>query len=278
MRRILVLTDLDGSLLDTTTYSYEPAREALALLEQLGAALILVSSKTRSEMEPLRRRLHNSSPFIVENGGALFIPRGIFPFPLEQASIRDGYEVVELGTAYTGLRAALNRIRQELGGRLRGFGDLSIQEVAQLTGLSADEARLATQREYDEPFVVEGDGISWDQLEAAVERQGLRCTRGGRFYHVMGANDKGLASTRLISWYRRAAEQKGEEVVTIGLGDSLNDRPMLAVADYPILIQKPDGSYDPEVQLPHLIRADGVGPVGWNRSLSALLYRLSDST
>jgi mannosyl-3-phosphoglycerate phosphatase len=44
--------------------------------------------------------------------------------------------------------------------------------------------------------------------------------------------------------------------------------------DYPILVQKPDGSYDPGVQLPHLIRAVGVGPVGWNRSLMDLLPTL----
>lgn len=274
MRRILIFTDLDGSLLDTTTYSYEAAVEALALLERLGAPLILVSSKTRSEMEPLRRRLNNHHPFIVENGGALFIPRGTFPFPIEAASTRNGYEVVEIGTPYARLRTALIRIREELGCRLRGFGDLSVEEVAHLTGLSAAEALLATQREYDEPFVLEDEGVAWDRLCAAAAAQGLRCTRGGRFYHLMGANDKGIASRMLMSWYERVAEWDGQRPVTIGLGDSLNDRPMLAEVDYPILVRKPDGSYDPDVQLPHLIRADGVGPVGWNRSLTALLSRL----
>jgi len=274
MRRILIFTDLDGSLLDTTTYSYEAAGDALALLERLGASLILVSSKTRSEMEPLRRQLNNHHPFIVENGGAVFIPRGTFPFPIEEASDRNGYEALEIGTPYARLRTALNSIREELGCRLRGFGDLSVKEVAHLTGLPAAEALLATQREYDEPFVVDGEGVAWDRLIAAVDRQGLRCTRGGRFYHLMGENDKGMASRRLMSWYERLAERDGQQLVSIGLGDSLNDRPMLAVVDYPILVRRPDGSYDPDVQLPHLIRADGVGPVGWNRSLTTLLPRL----
>ena len=274
MRRILIFTDLDGSLLDTTTYSYQAAGEALALLERLGAPLILVSSKTRSEMEPLRLRLNNHHPFIVENGGALFIPRGTFPFPIEKASTRNGYEVVEIGTPYARLRTALNSIREELGCRLLGFGDLSVEEVAHLTGLPAAEALLATQREYDEPFILEDEGVAWDRLCAAAAAQGLRCTRGGRFYHLMGANDKGIASRMLMSWYERVAERDGQRPVTIGLGDSLNDRPLLAEVDYPILVRKPDGSYDPDVQLPHLIRADGVGPVGWNRSLTALLSRL----
>lgn len=274
MRRILIFTDLDGSLLDATTYSYEAAGEALTLIGRLGASLILVSSKTRSEMEPLRRRLNNQHPFIVENGGAVFIPHGTFPFPIEQASAREGYEVVEIGTPYAQLRTALNGIQKQVGCRLRGFGDLSLEEVVRLTGLSDAEAVHATQREYDEPFLVEGEHVDWHRLAAAVDSHGLRCTRGGRFYHVMGANDKGIATKQLMSWYQHLAEREGQQVVTVGLGDSLNDLPMLAVVDHPILVRKPDGSYDPDVQLPHLIRADGVGPVGWNRSLTALLSRL----
>ncbi len=273
-RRILILTDLDGSLLDTTTYSYEAATNALSAIQTMGAVLILVSSKTRSEMEPLRLRLDNHHPFIVENGGALFIPKGSFSFPLEQAAPSGDYEVVEIGIPYARLRTALKEISQELGCRLQGFGDLSLEEVSQLTGLSPADTLLATRREYDEPFVVEGNGVAWNRLLAAAEARRLRCTRGGRFYHLTGGNDKGIASRWLIAWYTRRAQQEGDTLITIGIGDSLNDLPMLAAVDYPILVRKPDGSYDPDVQLPHLTRAEGVGPVGWNRSLMDLLPTL----
>ena len=43
---------------------------------------MLVTSKTRSEVEPVRRALGNHDPFIVENGGAAFLPAGSFPFPV----------------------------------------------------------------------------------------------------------------------------------------------------------------------------------------------------
>ncbi|ULA60911.1 MAG: hypothetical protein LZF60_270239 [Nitrospira sp.] len=274
MRRILIFSDLDGSLLDTTTYSYEHASDALAAIAHRGAPLILVSSKTRAEMEPLRGCLGNHHPFIVENGGAIYIPNGTFPFPLEGSLSRDAYQVFQLGIPYATLRAALKAIRQEMGWRLRGFGDLTLAEVVQLTGMPAGEAQLAMQREYDEPFVMDGQVVAWQDLLAAANRRGLTCTRGGRFYHLMGANDKGIASRRLIEWYRRLVQQEGQSLVTVGLGDSLNDLPMLKVVDYPILIQKPNGSYDPDVQLSRLIRADGVGPVGWNRSLLDLLPTL----
>ncbi|MBA3753310.1 MAG: HAD-IIB family hydrolase [Nitrospira sp.] len=271
MRRIVIFTDLDGSLLDATTYSFDAAKDARSAIQALGAALILVSSKTCSEMEPLRLRLHHHHPFIVENGGALFIPKGYFPFPLDHSTPGRKYDVVAMGVPYVGLRAALKEIGRVLGCRLQGFGDLSVEEIARLTGLSLADAFLATQREYGEPFMVVGNEVPWGQLQTAAETRGLHCTRGGRFYHLLGSNDKGIASRRLMAWYRRLAQEQGQGLVTIGIGDSLNDRPMLAVVDYAILVQKPDGSYDPDVQLPHLIRAEGVGPVGWNRSLMDLL-------
>lgn len=271
MRRIVIFTDLDGSLLDGVTYSFEAAADALSAIHRLEAALVLVSSKTRVEIEPLRLRLRQFHPFIVENGGALYVPNGYFPFDIDAAMPDGDYHVVVLGTSYPRLRAALREIGQALGYRLRGMGDCSIEEIVRLTGLSPAEARLAAQREYDEPFIVEGQGIEWRGLVGAAQARGLQCTRGGRFHHLMGANDKGLATRKLMDYYRRVAQEEEGVLVTIGIGDSLNDLPMLAAVDYPILVQKPDRSYDPDVQFPHLIRAAGVGPVGWNRSLLDLL-------
>ena len=91
---------------------------------------------------------------------------------------------------------------------------------------------------------------------------------------MMGETDKGVASRRLIAWYERRAQQEGRALITVGIGDSLNDLPMLEAVTYPILVRKPDGSYDSDVQFPHLTRAEGVGPVGWNRSLMDLLPTL----
>ena len=126
MRRILILQTSTGACSTRRPIlTRQPA--GLTLIGRLGASLILVSSKTRSEMEPLRRRLNNQHPFIVENGGAVFIPQGTFPFPIEQASAREGYEVVEIGTPYAQLRTALNGIQKQVGCRLRGFGDLSLE-------------------------------------------------------------------------------------------------------------------------------------------------------
>ena len=74
----MLVTDLDGTLLDHDSYDYAAARPCIEHLDELGWPLVLSSSKTASEMKALREALGNSAPFVVENGSAIFIPEGAF--------------------------------------------------------------------------------------------------------------------------------------------------------------------------------------------------------
>src|SRR5512135_2792694 len=78
MKKIVIFTDLDGTLLDEVNYSWSEAQPALNLIKSGATPLILCSSKTRAELEAYRVQLDNHHPFIAENGGGIFIPRGYF--------------------------------------------------------------------------------------------------------------------------------------------------------------------------------------------------------
>lgn len=274
-QQFLVFTDLDGSLLDAATYSWEAARPALGFLRAEGIPLILVSSKTRAEIDSLRIELEDPAPFIAENGGAIFIPRNYFPTMPEGARTRDGLLVIELGAPYATLRHAIREIEQAVGARLRGFRDMSREEVAARTGLALADAELAMDREYDEPFLIEGPSTLIPAIEREARDRGLTVTRGGRFHHLLGDSDKGRACLHLMEQFRR---QMGQPVVSIGLGDSANDLPMLRVVDHPIVVQRPDGSYDPELALSKVTYAAAPGPVGWNEALLRLLDALRQAS
>jgi mannosyl-3-phosphoglycerate phosphatase len=273
MTQLVVYTDLDGCLLDSITYSYEPAAPALEALRARQIPLVLVSSKTRAEIEPLRHQLGHHDPFIVENGAAVFVPRGLFEFPLERARARTSYDVIELGLPYGILREVLKQIEKTVATPLRGFGDLSVDEIMQVTGLTRQEALLAKQREYDEPYLLEGPPALIEEVCRQIVIRGLRWTKGGRLFHLTGDNNKGQAAALLLRCYQRQQrlQGQGERVETVGIGDSINDAPLLAIVDYPILVQKPDGSYDPDIHIPGMTRAPGIGPVGWNHAVQELL-------
>jgi mannosyl-3-phosphoglycerate phosphatase len=269
--RILVFSDLDGTLLDHRSYSFEPARPALRLLQEKKIPLVICTSKTRAEIEPIRAALANTDPFISENGGAVFIPRGYFPPELTSARREAEYHVIEFGTPYPRLREVISGLQERLPGQIRGFGDMTVDEIRELTGLSCPEAALAKKREYDEPFLF-SDSASLGTIKEEAEAAGLKITKGGRFFHLTGDNDKGKAVRLLQTVYAQAAKRS---LKTIGLGDSPNDLPLLENVDFPVLVQKPGGRYDPSIQLSHLIRAPGEGPDGWRAAVLDLLGRLA---
>ncbi len=57
------------------------------------------------------------------------------------------------------------------------------------------------------------------------------------------------------------------DVVTVAIGDSPNDIPMLERVDRPIIVRKHDGTYDERIRVPDLLKANGIGPDGWNRAV-----------
>lgn len=262
--KTIIFTDLDGTLLDSNTYSMKAAEPAFELAKQKDSPVVFVSSKTRAEIEVWRRRLENSHPFIVENGGGIYIPRNYFGFPVK-GILCDEYAVISLGMPYRQIRRQFEQMRDRLKISVRGFGDMSIEEVASLTGLPRDEAELAKQRDFSEPFVFPDRPD--ERFLQAIEGEKLRWTQG-RFFHVMGDHHKGRAVDILRLLYER--KHRGS-VKSVGIGDSLNDLPLLLAVDKPVIVKKPSGKHDGRIAIPGLIRTKGRGPEGWNEAVLELL-------
>jgi mannosyl-3-phosphoglycerate phosphatase family protein len=256
---LIVFSDLDATLLDEDTYSFEAAREALAALAAREVPLVLCSSKTRVEMERWARTLGLTSPMVAENGGAILWPRA------------GGYDLAARGTPRPRLIDDLDAIAREADARVRGVSSLSVEEVARLTGLAPDAARDAMAREYDEPFLMDAGDIA--RVAEAASRRGLKVTRGGRFCHLMGPADKGQAVVEILgtagAWCRRPPAQ----VSSVALGDSANDLSMLSVVDRPIVVPRPTGIVDADLAraLPHAETAPAPGAAGWNAAVLAVL-------
>jgi mannosyl-3-phosphoglycerate phosphatase len=69
---MIVLSDLDGTLLNHDDYAYDAAKPALEALREHYIPLILCSSKTSAEIILLRGDMgFNDCPAIVENGGGI---------------------------------------------------------------------------------------------------------------------------------------------------------------------------------------------------------------
>ncbi len=264
---LVVVSDLDGTLLDHETYAVGPAEPGLRLLAREHVPLVLCSSKTRAEIEAVQRVLDIRHPFISENGGALFVPDGCFP-PSEGPTRRVGaWQAIEFGRAYGELVSGLRSAAASAGVRVTGFHDMSIEEVADACRLPLLQASLAKLREYDEPFRLAPDDRSRrGRLVRALGEQGLYCTRGARFDHVTGATDKGLALGRLRLLYQQAVD---DPVLLVGLGDAPNDLPMLLEVDIPIIVRNPAARATAALRerVPIAPVTDQAGPAGWSEAI-----------
>ncbi len=269
-RKLVIFTDLDGTLLDRNTYSFEPALPALNLIKQKGVPLILSSSKTRAEIEVYREKLDNDDPFIPENGGAVFIPVGYFSFAHPYDRELEGYFVLELGTFHPRIVEVLESIKKETGIPIRGFSDLTEEEICFLSGLSLKEAGLAKRREYDEPFSVDGGEKEIEILKGKIEEKGMNYTRGGKFHHILGKNDKGKAVEILKELY----EIQFFSIFTVGIGDSLNDLPMLSAVDYPVFLKEKDFREETLLPIQNVRVVDGGGSEAWNEVILNVVNEL----
>ncbi|HEY0212018.1 MAG TPA: HAD-IIB family hydrolase [Paenirhodobacter sp.] len=245
--RLLIFTDLDGTLLDHQTYDFSPAVPMLERLARLRVPVVLASSKTAAEIAIWQNRLGLTRwPAIVENGAAVF-----------EGVIEDG--------PYRALCAAI----AATGAPFRGFSTMSVDEVCALTGLSEPDAILARQRGYSEPGIWQGPEPALTAFLSQLQAQGIAARRGGRFLTLSyGGTKAGQMQTLMTRFHPD---------VTIALGDAPNDAEMIAAADRGIIIRNEHGPGLPPLPgeaTGRILRTQASGPAGWHEGLEHILATL----
>lgn len=247
---LAVFTDLDGTLLDHTTYRWDAAQPALDRLAALGIPVILASSKTASEMTYLRDQMALTQyPAIVENGSGVI--------GLDGQDMTDRYAV--LRDTLDGLPASLRRL-------FRGFGDMTVDEVALLTGLPPDAAQRAKTRMFSEPGDWSGDANMLNAFRKALAEHGVTAQQGGRFLTLSFGTTKADAMVQIIKVVAPAK--------TLALGDAPNDIAMLEQADHGVIVANPHRAPLPKTASEadgRIMRTTDPGPQGWNTAVHAFL-------
>lgn len=297
-----MFTDIDGTLVDINTAEYGKETDKLIrLIKERNIPLILTSAKTRLEQNKIREELGISDPFIVENGGAIVIPKGYFPdyalrdikYPLRETQetedeARDANHeiVVELGKPADYIRAKLSDIRKKYSINFRGVADISVEKLSNLALISRDQAKRMAQRNYGETILqIQSEDIA--RFIKYVQEDGMKVIHGGRFFDVTVGTDKGIAVGILKKLFK---DKFHNNVTFFGIGDSTNDIPMLNLMDIPILVQRQDSTWvdDGEIKMKNavdssrsnissnkLIKVEGIGPNGWENAIHKIILELN---
>jgi len=269
--QFLVFTDLDGSLLDHHSYSYQDALPQLRKLEVQNIPVIPVSSKTRVEIEQLREELGNEHPFIVENGAAVLIPEGYFDTQPPGSVTRAGYWVCEMSAPRDKWLQLLQGVARDFAGDFESFHSAGVEGIMRMTNLSRERAELANTREYSEPVKWFGDQQRQEIFIQRLQAAGAGVLQGGRFLSVCGDCDKGKA----LQWLRDVYVSARPEAVchTLAIGDSRNDCAMLEAADCALVIRSTVHDF-PVLRRTHGVSySEGYGPAGWAQGVASWLHQ-----
>jgi len=257
----IVFTDLDGTLLDHDTYSFQAAEEAISYLKEHDIPVVFCTSKTREEIVYWKKEIGNNHPFISENGGGVFIPVDYFSFSFQYTKKVDEFYLIRLGERFAKLQKVMNALENEYD--ITSFLQYDVTDLMKEAGLSKLQAKKALNRDFDIPFVLH-DKHQENDIIKDIKQMKLNVVKGGRFYHLMGENDKGKA----VKLLTRLFSKKYDQLDSIGIGDSENDFPMLNQVDKAYLVKRKDNSFASSSYK----KSDGIGPVGWQRIIEKEFY------
>jgi mannosyl-3-phosphoglycerate phosphatase len=266
--KYIIFSDLDGTILDHHTYSFEEAIPALKLVKKLHVPLILVSSKTRLELLYIQEQLGLVDlPFVIENGAAIFTPPLYFN-ALPNGEQQGDLYCYRLGKSYPEIKQILQKISRDYDYVIKGYHNATPEEISGKTSLRGEALIRSLSREFSVPLFY--DARAEEIIKSELSKYDLQLLYGGRFMHLLSKVDKGSALQLIMQGYRSKYQTKN--LKSIALGDSLNDFAMLDQSDIPVLVKKFDGTYESRGSLNKVNYTQDIGPRGWNQFILDFLY------
>lgn len=167
---LLVFSDLDGTLLDSHSYDWQPAAPWLSRLREANVPVILCSSKTSAEMLYLQKTLGlQGLPLIAENGAVIQLA--------EQWQDIDGFPRIISGISHGEISQVLNTLREKEHFKFTTFDDVDDATIAEWTGLSRSQAALTQLHEASVTLIWRDSDERMAQFTARLNELGLQFSR-----------------------------------------------------------------------------------------------------
>lgn len=268
---LLIFTDLDGTLLDSHTYEWQPAAEWLERLQQKQIPVILCSSKTAAEMLAIQKTLGlQGLPLIAENGAVIQLD--------EHWQDHENYPRLINGASHDEIVTVLTQLREKSGDKFTLFSELDERALSEVTGLTPAQANLAHLHEASETLIWRDSDKRMAAFEKTLAGLGLRFVQGARYWHVL---DERGGKDQAVNWLtRQYRQQEGKTFTTVGLGDGPNDAPLLDNVDFAVVVKglNRDGVTLRRDEPERVYRTELKGPAGWREGLDHLLGEGSSSS
>ena len=268
----IVFCDVD-SLLPVRGKMAPGFDEFTAELEHAAIPNVWVTTRSRLQIDDPRRKLGHNHPFIAEGGCGVYLPEGYFHLRPAKTVRLGRFTCLPVAEPQPAAADALEELSAETGVAAVALRSLSPRELAQNSGLPAQQAELMRHPDFDEPFFFAGaaDGDVERFVAEGGNRHWQLRQRGVLWSLAVGANLKQCVRD-LSKLYTRALRSQ-PKIVGIASGDGGSE--LLAACDRGFLLVNRTASVDdPDSQrerLPARFREIDLGSAdAWKRVVEAL--------
>ena len=260
--KIVIFTDLDGTLLHNETFKFDNIRQYIKNLLSKNISLIPNSSKTKTEILNFCHELEEELPFIVENGAAIYKMNLVnSDFPEKIILSRDKKEI---------LNVFLRKIPKEFISKCKFVLKLKKDEQLKIFGLSEKQLSYASDREFSVPLLFKGNKVEKNNLFRLVSNMGLTMQEGGRVINLSDNVSKSFAMKKVKRIFEKTEKQK---LKIIGVGDNFNDLDMLKNSDIACLVFNEKFKLD-TLNINNCLVSKKSAPEGWEEVVKMALEKI----
>lgn len=261
-QKVLIFSDLDGTLLNRDTFSFDEIKNYILYLISNDISLIPNSSKTKEEINEFNKKLGEDLPYIVENGAAIFDLHLINSnFPEEIVLSR---EIEEILTIFN------EKIPKNLVSKLKFLHNLDLSDQMKILGLSKEKIRNALKRKYSIPLLFNGNISEKREIKNLVKSAGLTLQEGGRVINLCDNVSKSTAMKKVLKLFNKISNDK---LTTIAVGDNFNDLEMLKNSDIPCLVFNDKFTLE-TININNCLVSKKSAPEGWEEIVKLALDKI----
>jgi mannosyl-3-phosphoglycerate phosphatase len=251
MNKIIIFTDLDGTLLNEENFSYKQIITFIKnLLKSDYFFIFFISSKTKEEMINLRKKMNINVPLIYENGAGIYDLKfcNLIKEPLKKNIVLAKQKIKEIKkkiNLFCGLKS-----------NMRFLDLMDIKELKRILGLHLDEIQFAIDRKFSRLFLFDGEESN---LKNQAKEHGLSINKGGRVYSISDNFTKADA----FNFIKKKIKKNYPHCNFIGLGDSENDKKLLEAVDLACIIKNKNKKLKLNKKTNFIYRSKYEAPFGW---------------
>ena len=259
--KVVIFTDLDGSLLHRDTFKFDTIKDYISNLVDQGIIIIPNSSKTEKEIEKFNEELGVKLPYISENGSSI---QGLNlinnNFPNKIILSREKEEL---------LKIFMDKIPEQLRDKCVQISKMNKKEQEKIFGQKDDNLKNALNRKYTLPFLFIGNKNEKNRLLKILNSSSLTLQEGGRVLNLCDNINKVKSMNRVIKILKKTEDK----IKSIAVGDNYNDLDMLKNCDIPCLVFNDKFKMD-QINIDNLIFSNMPSPEGWADVIKKALVKL----